>query len=136
MGKHKQSNKQAKNVFKVAGARSLKLKNKAKAVSTQLKKVSCGRIFTSIRTFLLLLLFSVSSPFSPYSCFYFSFICALKDPASSLSLPALSLHAMYFTLQSFQCDRLWIVQACDFVVETRIHMSLVVVPRHGNPYEI
>jgi hypothetical protein len=40
MGKHKQSNKQAKNIFKVAGARSLKLKNKAKAVSTQLKKVS------------------------------------------------------------------------------------------------
>jgi len=40
MGKHKQSNKQAKNVFKVAGARSLKLKNKAKAVSTQLKKLN------------------------------------------------------------------------------------------------
>lgn len=40
MGKHKQSNRQAKNVFKVAGARSLKLKNKAKAVSTQLKKLN------------------------------------------------------------------------------------------------
>lgn len=40
MGKHKQSNKQAKNIFKVAGARSLKLKNKAKAVSTQLKKLN------------------------------------------------------------------------------------------------
>lgn len=40
MGKHKKSNKQVKNVFKVAGARSLKLKNKAKAVSTQLKKLN------------------------------------------------------------------------------------------------
>jgi len=40
MGKYKQSNKQVKNVFKVAGARSLKLKNKAKAVSTQLKKLN------------------------------------------------------------------------------------------------
>jgi len=40
MGKHKQSNRQAKNVFKVAGARSLKLKNKAKPVSTQLKKLN------------------------------------------------------------------------------------------------
>jgi len=40
MGKHKQSNKQAKNIFKVAGARSLKLKNKAKAVSTHLKKLN------------------------------------------------------------------------------------------------
>jgi hypothetical protein len=40
MGKQKKSNRQVKNVFKVAGARSLKLKNKAKAVSTQLKKVS------------------------------------------------------------------------------------------------
>lgn len=31
--------KASKNVFKVAGARSLKAKNKAKAVTTQLKKV-------------------------------------------------------------------------------------------------
>jgi hypothetical protein len=46
------------------------------------------------------------------------------------------LHAMCSTLQSFQCDRLWIVQACDFVDETRIHLALVVVSRHGNPYEI
>ena len=63
MGKHKHSNKQAKNVFKVAGARSLKLKNKAKAVSTQLKKVSYGKILTSIRTFFLFLLSTASSPF-------------------------------------------------------------------------
>ncbi|PSN37119.1 hypothetical protein C0J52_12601 [Blattella germanica] len=39
MGKEKK-NKQVKNVFKVAGARSLKLKNKAKAVSLQLKKLN------------------------------------------------------------------------------------------------
>ncbi|XP_054285496.1 ribosomal biogenesis factor-like [Macrosteles quadrilineatus] len=32
--------KGGKNVFKVAGARSLKAKNKAKAVSTQLKKLT------------------------------------------------------------------------------------------------
>lgn len=31
--------KKNKNVFKMAGARSLKAKNKAKAVTTQLKKV-------------------------------------------------------------------------------------------------
>jgi hypothetical protein len=40
MGKHKKSNKQVKNIFKVAGAKSLKSKNKAKAVSLQLKKVN------------------------------------------------------------------------------------------------
>lgn len=40
MGKHKKSNKQVKNIFKVAGARSLKAKNKAKAVSVQLKKLN------------------------------------------------------------------------------------------------
>ena len=133
MGKHKQSNKQAKNIFKVAGARSLKLKNKAKAVSTHLKKVSCGKILTSIRTFFLFVLSTTSSPFSPYSSFSFPFICAWKDQTSTLSLLALSLHA---TLQSFQCVQLWRVQACGFVVETRILLALVVVSRHSNPYEI
>jgi len=136
MGKHKQSNKQAKNIFKVAGARSLKLKNKAKAVSTQLKKVSCGKILTIIRTFFLFVLSTASSPFSPYSSFSFSFIYAWKAQTSTLSHPALSLHAMYSTLLSFQCDRLWRVQACDFVDENRIHLALVVVSRHSNPYEI
>lgn len=136
MGKHKQSNRQAKNIFKVAGARSLKLKNKAKSVSTQLKKVSCGKILTSIRTFFLFVLSTASSPFSPYSSFSSSFICAWKDQTSALSLPALSLHAMYSTLHSFQCDRLWRVKACDFVDETRYHLALVVVSRHSNPYEI
>jgi hypothetical protein len=45
MGKHKKSNKQVKNIFKVAGARSLKSKNKAKAVSVQLKKVTYESIW-------------------------------------------------------------------------------------------
>jgi hypothetical protein len=44
MGKNKKSSKQVKNVFKVAGAKSLKSKNKAKAVSLQLKKVSTESI--------------------------------------------------------------------------------------------
>ncbi|XP_063225647.1 ribosomal biogenesis factor isoform X2 [Bacillus rossius redtenbacheri] len=42
MGKNKGGNKHkpVKNVFKVAGAKSLKIKNKAKAVSGQLKKLN------------------------------------------------------------------------------------------------
>lgn len=39
-GKGKNKNTTNHNVFKVAGARSLKAKNKAKAVTTHLKKVS------------------------------------------------------------------------------------------------
>ncbi|XP_075225424.1 ribosomal biogenesis factor-like [Lycorma delicatula] len=40
MGKNNKFNKPSKNVFKVAGSRSFKIKNKAKAVSTQLKKLN------------------------------------------------------------------------------------------------
>jgi len=40
MGKNKGNKGKANNVFKVAGARSLKIKNKAKQVAGQLKKVS------------------------------------------------------------------------------------------------
>ncbi len=44
MGKNKgNKGKATSNVFKVAGARSLKIKNKAKQVAGQLKKV--GNIF-------------------------------------------------------------------------------------------
>jgi len=49
MGKLKKNNKKVKNIFKVAGARSLKLKNKAKALSVQLKKVSHDGILWNIR---------------------------------------------------------------------------------------
>lgn len=48
MGKNKGSKGKPNsnsNVFKVAGARSLKIKNKAKQVAGQLKKVSCFFIF-------------------------------------------------------------------------------------------
>ena len=40
MAKNKGPNKKTKNVFKVAGSRSLRLKSKAQKVSTNLKKVS------------------------------------------------------------------------------------------------
>lgn len=45
MGKNK---KKINHVFKVAGAKSLKLKNKAKAVKSQLKHVSFSRYDYSI----------------------------------------------------------------------------------------
>ncbi|XP_047111906.1 uncharacterized protein LOC124788668 [Schistocerca piceifrons] len=40
MGKEKHNKKSKNSVFKVAGAKSLKVKNKAKPVNTQLKKIS------------------------------------------------------------------------------------------------
>lgn len=76
MGKHKKSNKQVKNVFKVAGARSLKLKNKAKAVSVQLKKVSHGSIFWNIKPFFFVLChFLIFSYFSVFYSYCFLNLC-------------------------------------------------------------
>lgn len=43
--------KKNKNVFKVAGARSLKAKNKAKAVTTQIKKVRHQSLFSQTKIY-------------------------------------------------------------------------------------
>jgi hypothetical protein len=79
MGKHKTSNKQVKNIFKVAGAKSLKSKNKAKAVSVQLKKVSHERILQNMRS----IFFSVLPHlFCLFLCLFYLYF-SWKELASS-----------------------------------------------------